>query len=214
MVGFLSSLSVQDLVQTYGLWMLAAVVLLECMGVPLPGETALLAAAIYAGSTHQLSIGSVVVVAATAAVVGGGAGYAIGRSAGIPLISRYGRYVRLNEPRLKVGQYLFLRHGGKIVFLGRFVPLLRTFAAMLAGANRMHLPYFLLVNALGGVAWALLLGSVAYLFGDQVRSLAGPASLLLAVAAALVLAGAYLFFRKHEKELESRALTALPGPWS
>ena len=209
----LSSLSAPDLIQDYGLWMLAAVVMLECVGIPLPGETALLAAAVYAGSTHQLDIVSVVAVAATAAVVGGAAGYAIGRSAGISLIARYGRYVRLNEPRLKVGQYLFLRHGGTIVFLARFVPLLRTFAAMLAGANRMNWPHFLVMNAFGGIVWASLLGCAAYFFGDQVRSLAGPASLLLGAGAAVLLLAAYLFFRKHEKELELRAQTALPGPW-
>lgn len=82
-------------------------------------------------------------------------GYRFGRSIGIRLLVQYGKYNRLNEPRLKVGQYLFMRYGGKIVFFGRFVALLRTYAALLAGANRMNWPYFLIMNALGGICWAV-----------------------------------------------------------
>jgi membrane protein DedA with SNARE-associated domain len=126
-----------ELIHTYGLVVLFTVVMLECMGVPMPGETALVSAALYAGSTHRFSIASVVLVAATAAIIGDNIGYLIGRSIGVRLIARYGKYVRLNELRLKVGQYLFLRHGGKIVSFGRFVAILRTYAALLAGANRM-----------------------------------------------------------------------------
>ena len=103
----------------------------------MPGETVLVSAALYAGSTNRLAIASVILVAATAATVGGTIGYVVGRFIGIPLLLRYGRNVRFDERRLRLGQYLFLRHGGKIVFFGRFVALLRTFAAMLAGANRM-----------------------------------------------------------------------------
>ena len=91
------------------------------MGIPLPGETMLVSAALYAGSTHRVAIGAVMLVAATAATVGGMIGYVIGRWIGLRLLVRYGKYVRLDERRLKVGQYLFLRHGGKIVFFGRFV---------------------------------------------------------------------------------------------
>jgi membrane protein DedA with SNARE-associated domain len=204
---------IQDLVQAYGLWVLFAVVMCESMGVPMPGETALVAAALYAGSTHRIGILSVVTVAATAAVVGDNLGYLIGRSIGLRLIVRYGRYVRLDEGRLKMGQYLFLRHGGKIVFFGRFVALLRTFAALLAGANRMPWPRFLIMNALGGVSWAALFGGSAYLFGEKIKLVAGPISLLLlTLAIALVVAGIF-FLRSHEKELEERARAALSNHW-
>src|SRR6266478_8023707 len=157
--------------------------MLESMAVPMPGETALVTAALYAGSTHRIGILPVVIVAAAAAIVGDNIGYLIGRSIGLRLIVRYGRYVRLDEARLKVGQYLFLRHGGKIVFFGRFVAFLRAFAALLAGINRMSWPHFLMMNALGGLCWASLFGGAAYLFGAQVKRVTGPASLLLLLAA-------------------------------
>src|SRR5690348_5658724 len=91
---------VQQLIQAYGLWALFIVIMLECLGIPLPGETALVVASLYAGSTHNLGVMWIVLVAATAAIVGDNLGYLIGRSIGIPLILRYGRYVGLNEPRL------------------------------------------------------------------------------------------------------------------
>jgi membrane protein DedA with SNARE-associated domain len=212
-VDVLSPTWVHGLIQTYGLWVLFTLVMLESMGIPLPGETALVTAALYAGSTHQIDIASVVLVAATAAIIGDNIGYLIGRSIGIRLVAQYGRYVRLDEPRLKVGQYLFLRHGGKIVFFGRFVALLRTYAALLAGVNRMSWSHFLIMNALGGICWALLFGGGAYLFGAQVKRVTGPASLLLLLAAIGLAAAGIFFFRRHEKELEQRAEAAFPGPW-
>ncbi len=208
----LSPTWIHGLIHTYGLWVVFALIMLESMGVPVPGETALITAALYAGSTHRIDIVSVVLVAATAAIIGDNIGYVIGRSIGVRLVARYGRYVRLDEPRLKVGQYLFLRHGGKIVFFGRFVAFLRTYAALLAGMNRMSWPHFLLMNALGGICWATLFGGGAYLFGAQVKRVTGPASLLLLLAAIGLTAVGILFFRRHEKELEQRAAAAFPGP--
>lgn len=209
MLDILSLGSIQDLFQAYGLWVLFAVVMLESMGVPMPGETALVTAALYAGTTHHIGILPVIMVAAAAAIVGDNFGYFIGRSIGLRLLVRYGRYVRLDEAKLKVGQYLFLRHGGKIVFFGRFVAFLRAFAAVLAGANRMPWPHFLLMNALGGICWAALFGGAAYLFGEKVKLVAGPVGLLiLACAIGLVVAG-IVFLRRHEKELEERANAAL-----
>ena len=208
----LSSAWVHDLIQAYGLWALFIVIMLESVGIPVPGETGLLTAAIYAGSTHQISITSVILVAAAAAITGDNIGYLLGRSIGIRLLVRYGNYVRLNEPRLKVGQYLFLRHGGKIVFFGRFVALLRTYAAILAGANRMKWAHFLIMNALGGICWALMIGGGAYLFGEQVKRIVGPVSLLLLVTAIVLLVAGIVFFRHHEKELEQRANRALLRP--
>jgi membrane protein DedA with SNARE-associated domain len=202
---------IDELVRDYGLWIVFIGIMLECLGVPFPGETVLVSAALYAATTNNLEIGAVVIVAAMAATAGGTIGYAIGRSIGLPLLARYGGYVRLDERRLKIGQYLFLRHGGKIVFFGRFVALLRTFAALLAGANRMSLPQFLVMNALGGVVWAAVFGGGAYLLGEQIKRVTGPVTLLLVIAAiGLVIAG-MIYFRRHEKELERRAETAIPG---
>ena len=173
-------------------------------------RAALVTAALYSATTHQVSILSVVSAAAVAAIIGDNLGYLIDCSIGLRLMVRYGRYIGLHERRLKVGQYLFLRHGGKIVFFGRFVAILRTLAALLAGANLMRWPHFLLMNALGGVCWAAIFGFGAYLLGEQMKRVAGPVGLLmLAVAVVLVLAG-FLFFRQHEKELEDRAEAAIP----
>lgn len=134
----LSPAWIHGLIQTYGLWVVFTLIMLESMGIPMPGETALVTAALYTGSTHEISIASVVLVAAAAAIMGDNIGYLVGRSIGIRLIARYGRYVRLNEPRLKVGQYLFLRHGGKIVFFGRFIAFLRTYLCRSPGGHQPH----------------------------------------------------------------------------
>lgn len=201
-----------ELIQAHGLWILFTVIMLECMGIPMPGETALVTAALYAGTTHRFNLMSVLLVAATAAIVGDNLGYLAGRVIGLRLVVKYGSYLHLNEPRLKVGQYLFMQHGGKIVFFGRFIAILRTYSALLAGINRMGWHYFLVMNALGGVCWALTFGISAYVFGEQITRLAGFVSiLLLAGAIALVIAG-LVFFGHHEKELVRRAEAIFPGP--
>jgi membrane protein DedA with SNARE-associated domain len=206
---WVSSGYVHQVMHAYGLWALFAAIVMECMGIPLPGEIMLISAALYAGSTHGLSLASIVLVATTATAVGGFLGYLIGYSVGFRLLKTYGRYVGLDERRLKVGQYLFLRHGGKIVFFARFVALLRILAAMLAGANRMPWARFMVMNALGGMCWSLLFGGGAYLFGEEIKRVAGPASLLLLVMAACLLAVGIVFFRRHERELERRAEMAI-----
>jgi membrane protein DedA with SNARE-associated domain len=126
---------------------------------------------------------------------------------------RYGRYVRLNQARLKVGQYLFIRHGGKIVFFGRFIAILRTYSAILAGVNLMSWPHFLLMNALGGVCWASAFGLGAYLLGTNFIRVAGPTGLLLFIVAIVLVAAGMFFFRHHERQLERRAAKALSGSW-
>jgi membrane protein DedA with SNARE-associated domain len=114
-------------------WVVFFVVMAESMGVPMPGETTLVAAGLYAGSTDRIDPYLLVAVAAAGAVVGDNIGYVIGRTLGLRLLLRYGSHVNLTEARLKLGHYLFLRHGGKIIFFGRFIALLRTFAPVLAG---------------------------------------------------------------------------------
>ncbi len=212
MLHFLTSDAFVHAFQTYGLLALFGVVLLESMGIPLPGETALVSSAIYAGSTHEIGIVGVVAAAAAGAIVGDNLGYLVGRFVGLRLLLRYGSYVRLDEKRLKLGEYLFLRHGGKIVFFGRFVAVLRAYAALLAGTNRMHWRHFLIMNALGAILWASLFGGGAYVFGGELRRVAEPfVWVVLVVAIVLVVAG-FLFVKRHEKELEARAEAALPGP--
>ncbi|WP_159715284.1 DedA family protein, partial [Geminicoccus flavidas] len=198
------------LIQAHGLWLLFAVVALESMGVPLPGEAALVGAAVYAGSTGELGIASVIGVAAAGAIAGDNFGYLIGRRIGLPLLHRHGRHIGLSPDRLKLGQYLFAHHGGTIVFFGRFVAFLRAFAGVLAGANRMAWPRFLLANALAASCWAALFGLGAYRFGQEIHQVAGPIGLVVLIAAlALLLLGAHLL-RRREREWTARALAELP----
>jgi membrane protein DedA with SNARE-associated domain len=101
------------LFSTYGYWVVGGIIALESMGLPLPGEATLIAAAIYAGSTQQLNIWLVIAAAAIGAILGDNIGYWIGREIGYRLLLRYGHYLQLTDARIKLGQYLFSRHGGK-----------------------------------------------------------------------------------------------------
>ena len=136
-------------------------VALESLGSPLPGETVVIAAALYAGSTHPFNIGLIALVAAVAAIAGDNGGYWLGQYGGSRLVRRYGHWVRLDARKLNVGQYLFARHGGAIVFLRSFITSLRPNAAFFAGLNAMRRSRFLAVNAAAAV-WA-----VAYSFGAR-----------------------------------------------
>ncbi len=184
----LSSGTLQHLISTYGYWGVGGIVALESMGLPLPGEAMLIAAALYAGATHRLDIELVIAAAAAGAIVGDNAGYWIGREIGYRLLLRYGRYLYLTEARIKLGQYLFAEHGGKIVFFGRFVAVPRALAAILAGANHMSWPRFLLFNAVGGIVWATLYGGGAYYLGDELGHVTKPVALGLSVVAVIAIA--------------------------
>jgi membrane protein DedA with SNARE-associated domain len=195
----------------YGYLAIFVIVCLESAGVPMPGETALVAAAILAGQ-GKLHLWGVIAAGAAGAILGDNCGYWVGREFGFPIAYRYGRYVRLDERRLKLGQYLFLRHGGKIVFFGRFVALLRAFAAFLAGVNHFNWERFFLFNAAGGIIWAAIFGSGGYLLGKAFESYARPVGFAaLAVAVVAFLLGGR-FIRHHEQALEEEAERALPGP--
>jgi membrane protein DedA with SNARE-associated domain len=184
---------------------------LESMGVPAPGETTLIVAAIYAATTGNLSIAGVIAAAAAGAIIGDNIGYAVGKRLGHPLLHRYGRRFGLTLPRLRLGQYLFMQHGGKVVFFGRFTAILRAVAALLAGANDMPWRRFMLFNAAGGVIWALVYGIGAYILGSQVRDIERPLGLALLVVGIGALVAGWLFLRHHEAELQARADAALDG---
>ena len=200
----------QNLVLQYGYLAIFVVIGLESAGLPLPGEAALIAASIYAGATAHLQIGLVIASAAVGAIVGDNIGFWAGRRFGKTLLVRYGPLINVSATRLKVGEYLFQQHGGKIVFYGRFVAFLRIFAAVLAGANDFGWRPFLIYNAAGGLVWAILVGLGAYTFGNAVHNVAGPlgcAALTIAIAAMVML---WRLARQHEKrlhaEIETKAL--------
>ena len=203
---------VEHFLSHYGYWAVFILVGLENAGIPLPGEIILVSAAILAGTTHQMDIGLVIAAAAVGGVLGANLGYWLGREFGFRLLLHHGRIFGIGERQLKLGQYLFLRHGGKVVFFGRLVAVLRVLAALLAGINRMPWPRFLLSNIAGGILWAGLYGGGAFLLGRKVHQITGPAGIAFLIAAVAVMAGALRYVRHHQRALEAAAERALPGP--
>jgi membrane protein DedA with SNARE-associated domain len=193
------------LLQQYGYGVIFLGVMLESIGLPLPGESLLIAAAIYAGTTHHLDIFIMIPVAAAGAISGDQIGYFLGRWVGFRVLARWGQKIGLTEERLDLGRFLFRRYGGAVVFFGRFVAILRTFAAVLAGANRMPWHSFLLWNALGGIVWTSLYGFAAYFLGDVAKRISGPLGLVLAVIGAAALLSAFVFLKRNEHRLLAKA---------
>ena len=204
--------NLDSLLATYGYLAVFVFVGVESIGVPVPGETMLVTAAIYAGTTGRLSIFWVIVASSAGAIVGDNIGYVIGRTGGYRLVKRYGRYIRLEENRLRLGQYLFDKHGSKVVFFGRFVSVLRIFAAFLAGVNQMHWRRFLIFNAAGGIVWSTIYGVAAFLLGKQLLQLSGPVDFTLAVVGVAVIIVVIVFLRRNEARLQREADRAMLGP--
>ena len=208
----MSSTLIDHLIATYGYYAIFALIALESIGIPLPGETALIAASIYAGSTHRLNVFAIVVVATAAAVIGDNIGYWLGRRGGGAFVARYGRLVRLDAKKMKVGRYVFARRGFLVVFFGRFISILRTYAAFLAGLSRMPLGRFALANAAGGLVWAVGYAAAAYGLGSAASSLGSTATLVgLAVTSTLTVLGVFVL-RKRMHQLELRAEAMFPEP--
>jgi membrane protein DedA with SNARE-associated domain len=212
MTDFVPSEELRYLLATYGYLAIFLFAAIEATGIPVPGESMLILASVYAGTTHHLEIGLVIAAAAAGAILGDNLGYLAGQYGGDRLLRRYGRYVRLDERRLRLGECLFERHGGKVVFFGRFIPVLRIWAAFLAGMNRMRWPDFLLFNALGGIVWATLIGLGGYYLGDAIHRLRGPVAITTCVLAVLIMIAFLVFVRRNEQRLEEEAEKALPGP--
>ena len=197
--------AMDSLFQQYGYGTVFAGVMLESIGLPLPGESLMIAAALYAATTHHLDIYILVPVAALGAITGDQIGYFIGRWIGFRLLARWGRKVGLSDERLELGRYLFRRYGAVVVFFGRFVAILRTFAAVLAGANRMPWHTFLLWNSLGGIAWTCLYGFGAYALGDAAKHVSGPVGIAMGAVGAAALITAFLFVKRNEHRLLEEA---------
>ena len=190
---------------TYGYLAVFAAVGLESAGAPVPGETTLIAAEVLAGTTHRLAPGWLVVVAAAAAIMGDNLGYVVGARGGTALLRRYGQRIGVDQRKLDVAQYIFRRHGGKIVFLGRFVSILRTYAAVLAGVNGMRWRWFAACNAAGGVLWAALFGIGSYELGHTISRLGTILSLGIGGLVAVLLLASFLFGRRYIARLFANA---------
>ena len=197
------------LVSTYGYWAIFFVVSLESAGLPLPGETVLVGAAIYAGQTGGLAIERVILAAAAGAIIGDNIGYWVGREFGTGLLERHGHYIGVTPQKLRLGQYLFMRWGGWIVFVGRFIALLRMLAAVLAGANRLEPGRFFLFNAAGGLLWAHVFGFGGYYLTSAFKRIEGPFAFAAFVLVALGLVHLSQYFKANEKRLLEEAEAAI-----
>jgi membrane protein DedA with SNARE-associated domain len=197
-------INVSQLVETFGYPLLFLAVMAESSGVPVPGETALITAAILA-SQGKLEIALVIPIAALAAIVGDNIGYLIGRKGGRWVLERPGRFYRQRIQVLDLGEPFFERHGPKAVFFGRFLLGLRVWASWLAGATRMRWRSFVLWNGLGGICWATAIGLLAYFLGHAAGNAISTFGVFGLIG--LVVAAASIFYahRRHQRRLRESA---------
>jgi membrane protein DedA with SNARE-associated domain len=198
-------LNVEHLVQVFGYPLLFLIVMSESGGLPVPGETGLITAAVLA-SQGKLKVEFVIALAAAGAIVGDNIGYVIGRKGGRWLLERPGAFHRQRLQVLAVGQPFFERHGPKAVFFGRFVLGLRVWASWLAGATHMHWRSFVVWNALGGITWATTIGLIAYFLGHSAGNVIEAFGLFGLAALAIAVVSGLILHRRHR-----RARQAPPG---
>ena len=190
------------ILSSLGYFSIFLLIALESLGLPLPGETVLVGAAIYAGQTHQLNIILIVFAAASGGALGGTIGFWLGRIFGPKLTEKYGPYIGLTPRRIVLGEYLFKKWGGWIIFFGRFVALLRVLAAILAGLNHFDPLRFFIFNAAGALLWSIIFGCGGYFFGSAIHQIAGPAGWVILMA---VMIGGFFTYR-YLKQNESRLM--------
>ncbi len=199
-----SLINVDHLVEVAGYPLLFVLVMAESGGVPIPGETALITAAVLA-SRGKLQIEWVIALAAAAAIVGDNIGYLIGRKGGRWLLERPGRFERQRREVLRTGEPFFERHGPKAVFFGRFVLGLRVWASWLAGATRMHWRSFVVWNALGGISWATAIGLLAYFLGSSAGNAIEAFGIYGLAAAVLAIVSAFFLHRRARRRSAERS---------
>jgi membrane-associated protein len=199
-----SLINVDHLVEVAGYPLLFVIVMSESSGVPIPGETALITAAVLA-SRGKLQIEWVIAVTAAGAIVGDNIGYEIGRKGGRWLLERPGRFERQRHEVLSTGEPFFQRHGPKAVFFGRFLLGLRVWASWLAGATRMRWRSFVLWNALGGICWATAIGLLAYFLGSSAGNAIEAFGIYGLIAALVAVVSAVVLHRRARRRTEPGA---------
>jgi membrane protein DedA with SNARE-associated domain len=204
-VDFLDGASAQHLVGHYGYGAIFVLVMMESASIPMPGETILVSAAVYAGTRHALDIRYVIAAAAGGAILGDNIGFWVGREFGERLLEKWGHLIGLDARKRMLGRFLFARYGGAIVFFGRFIALLRAFAALLAGANGLSPLRFFVFNAAGAIAWATMFGLGGYLLGEGIRRIAGPIGWATLVLAVIIGFASWRYYKKNEENLLAKA---------
>ncbi len=202
-------MSVADIIDTLGYPAVFLLVMGESLGLPLPGETALVVAAGASGVGTGLSVWWVILCAAGGAALGDTLGYWIGRKGGRPLLLKGVGPIRIRKKKLDRAEHFFEQHGAKTIFLARFIMFLRVVAAFVAGASRMHYRTFLFYNISGGIVWAMSIGLLAHFAGRQVGTMDQLLLWLSIVLLALTLIGGGGYWlleraRKHRQERRAR----------
>ena len=192
----------RDALVHYGYWAVAAALLLESAGLPLPGETVLLLASFLAYSEHELRFPWIILVGTVATTVGGEFGFALGRHGGRPLIERYRHVFSIRAESVARAERLFERYGSATVFLARFLFGMRVLASLLAGALHMQWRKFVLFNFLGAAVWVTAICSAGYLFGGHWGRLANDLRRFdLVVSIVVVVAALLLWWRSRKPQL-------------
>ncbi|HEY4387138.1 MAG TPA: DedA family protein [Ktedonobacteraceae bacterium] len=191
----------QQALQTLGYPGVALFVMIESSGIPFPGETMLLLAAFYAAIDHQMSIVLIIISAALGAIIGDNIGFSVGRTGGKAFLTRYGRYLFLKPEHMDRAEQFFSKHGNKTVLLGRFIAVLRAWAAFLAGVHQMHWKTFFFYNMLGGILWAVLYGLLGYfagrVFHDNFARVEHLAAIISWSLGSLIVLGVTIFVIRH-----------------
>lgn len=192
LAALISLQTLEDALNLLGYPAVLLFIMIESSGIPFPGETMLLLASFFAAVNHHLQIPIVIACAAAGAILGDNIGYLVGRTGGRALVLRYGKYIFLKPSHLNYAEQFFAKHGDKTVFFGRFVSVLRAWAAFLAGVNHMPWRSFLIYNAAGGIVWAIIYGLLGFYAGsffhdnfsqvEQIASAIGWAGLALLIA--------------------------------
>ena len=215
LAGLISLQTLQNVLSVWGYPAVTLFIMIESAGIPFPGETMLLLASFSAATIDpQLNIVIIIACAALGAIIGDNCGYYIGRTGGRAFVERFGRYVFVKPHHLDYAEKFFEKHGDKTVFFGRFIAILRTWSAFLAGVNHMRWRNFLIYNAAGGIAWASLYGTLGYLAGRifhdnfaQVEKIASTISWIGAGAIVVLAVLIFIIFRLRRRRKMAKLST-------
>ena len=189
--------AIAPVVDQYGYLAVGGLLLLENFGIPVPGETVLIAASVFAG-LGKLNIVLIIIIAIAASIIGDNIGFALGRYGGHPLVERYGKYVFLTSRRVAKTEAFYARNGARIVLIARFIDGLRQANGIIAGFTEMKWPRFITYNAIGAILWVMTWSLVGYFGASHVATLLRY-QLYVSIVAIVGAIGYYLYRRKHPK---------------